>query len=296
MSVLLNEGHGAFEERIVHIAMPTPPGRFAAADFDDDGLTDLAVLTSSGVSIYENSGRGYGPFTLIGSYTLASPDWIVTADFKKDGYPDLAVSLSGGGIGILLGQGSGQFAAPIILPSGPLSMIALGDFNEDGNVDIVATSNQIFLGNGDGTIAAPQPLLAGSLFTNNSLVWLTPIHADLNRNELDLAVFTSAGNYEHFYMLINDGKATFHLNTTKFLEALAPSELAVADFQRGRPARSHVLSNGVETPALGNGDGTFTINGNVDCVACFLAGDNIATGDFNEDGNEDFPRDHWREY
>ena len=34
-------------------------------------------------------------------------------------------------------------------------MIALGDFNQDGNVDIVATSNQIFSSNGDGTVAAP---------------------------------------------------------------------------------------------------------------------------------------------
>jgi hypothetical protein len=246
LSVLLNEGNGTFEDGI-RIRMSAPPGPFAAADFNDDGLTDLAVLTSTGVSIYQNSGKGYGPFTVAATYTLTSPSFIVTADFNKDGHPDLAVSLAGGGIAILLGQGNDQFAAPVILSSGAVSMIALGDFNEDGNVDTAATSNQIFFGKGDGTFAAPQPLLAGSFFTNNPLAWLTPIYADLKNNRyLDLAVLAKSYAYEHFYTLINNGKGSFHLGPLNKSSAIAPAELAGADFN-GDGLPDLLLSGGRRT-------------------------------------------------
>ncbi len=289
MSVLLNEGNGTFEDGI-RIRTSAPPGPFAAADFNDDGLRDFAVLTSSGVSIYENSGKGYGPFKVAATYALTSPNFIVTADFNKDGHPDLAVSLAGGGIAILLGEGGGQFQAPVIVPSGASSMIALGDFNEDGNVDIAATSNQIFFGNGDGTFAAPQPLLAGTFFTNNPLVWITPIHADLKNNRyLDLAVLTTfAIYYDGVSMLLNNGKGAFHLVATKIASVSSPGELAVADFNGDGLPDLMLNGGGQQYPLLGNGDGTFTRQPLLECGACSSAGANIVAWDFNGDGKADF--------
>ena len=289
LSVLLNEGKGTFEDGI-RIPMSAPPGMFAAADFTGAGLADLAVLKPTKVSIYQNSGKGYGPFKVAATYALANPNFIVTADFNKDGHPDLAVSLAGGGIAILLGQGGGQFAAPVIVSSGASSMIALGDFNEDGNIDIATTSNQIFFGKGDGTFAAPQPLLAGAFFINNPLAWITPVYADLKNNRyLDLAVLTtkSPSPYNYFWVLLNDGKGSFHLASTKAVQAY-PGELAVADFNGDGLPDLMLNGGGYQYPLLGNGEGMFQGNAFIDCEACFLAGNNIVTGDFNGDGKADF--------
>jgi hypothetical protein len=289
-SVLLNEGNGTFEDGIL-VPMSTPPTQFAAGDFNGDGLTDFAVLTSAGVSIYQNSGEGYGPFTVTATYALTSPNFIVTTDFNKDGHPDLAVSLAAGGIAILLGQGGGQFAAPVIVPSGAASMIALGDFNEDGKVDIVATSNQIFFGNGDGTFAAPQPLFSlGSFFTNNPLAWIAPIHANLKRNRyLDLAVITNYSlSYSHFWVLVNNGKGSFHFATTKLFEVATGSEMAVADFNGDGLPDLLFSGGGFPGLALGNGDGTFTGQPGLGCGICGLLGNSLVTWDFNGDGKVDF--------
>jgi hypothetical protein len=285
LSVLLNQGKGTFEDGI-RIPTSAPPGPFAAADFNDDGLTDFAVLTTTGVSIYQNSAKGYGPFTVAATYALTSPSFIVTADFNKDGHPDLAVSLSGGGIAILLGLGGGEFAAPVTVASGAATMIALGDFNEDGNVDIVATSNQVFFGNGNGTFAAPQPLLAGTFFTNNPLAWLTPVYGNLRNNRyLGLGVLARSYAYDHFYTLINNGKGTFHLGAVNGDYEGAPAELAVADFN-GDGLPDLLLTGGdFEYVMLGNGDGTFQ-HGTP--VVSSIGGSNIVTGDFNGDGKADF--------
>jgi hypothetical protein len=289
LSVLLNRGHGTFKEGL-HIPMPSPPGPFAAADFNGDGLTDLAVLTSNGVSIYENSGKGYGPFTMVGSYLLTDPNWIVTADFNHDGIPDLAVSLRYNGIAILLGQGGGRFASPVTLPVNALvlGMIAVGDFNNDGNVDIVATSNQIFFGNGDGTFRAPQPLLAGSFFTNNPIGWITPIHST-GSHYLDLALLTFGGNNGTFGTLINQGNSTFVLGPTSYQSGATQYYLSpAADFNGDGIEDLVMTAHGLQWPILGKGDGTFQVLPALLCGACGLASEYAVTGDFNGDGLADF--------
>ena len=65
---------------------------------------------------------------------------------------------------------TGTFGPPVIYPAGRNTEIAaLGDFNEDGFVDVVATNDtgnprgiQLLIGNGDGTFDPPVYLQAGA--------------------------------------------------------------------------------------------------------------------------------------
>jgi FG-GAP-like repeat/FG-GAP repeat len=110
------------------------------------------------------------------SYVIdGTPEAVVTADFNGDGRLDLAVAHTSsnsawdaGAIGILLGNGDGTLQPAQNFATGvtPVS-VAVGDFNEDGKLDLVTAnvddnSVSVLLGNGDGTMQAPLSIALGS--------------------------------------------------------------------------------------------------------------------------------------
>ena len=73
-----------------------------------------------------------------------------------DGRTDLAVAdVDSNDVSILLGNGDGTFVTQGTYPVGtyPRSIVA-GDFNGDGNLDLVETNGQVELGRGDGSFYA----------------------------------------------------------------------------------------------------------------------------------------------
>ena len=197
VSVLLGNGNGTFQAPKITGALASDGflGSIVAADFNGDGKLDLAVP--------DYVGAGAGQVAILlgkGDGTFQSPTFLTSAggstgaavgDFNKDGKMDLAVANQFGTINVFLGNGNGTFNTPLVLsdvhPFGgccqgnpiPIS-IAVGDFNLDGNLDLlvgdansdlsnaglVATNQnvglQLFLGNGDGTFTGPQDYLAGA--------------------------------------------------------------------------------------------------------------------------------------
>lgn len=142
------------------------PYAMVAADFNRDGITDLATanINDSTVTILTGSRTGAYPSTPV--YSGPNPISVVAADFNGDGFPDLAVANAGdNSISILLNGSGSTFRLNQNLP-GPtdIQVVIAMDYDVDGITDLVAVGFegvlQVFRGNGDGTFS---PFASGGL-------------------------------------------------------------------------------------------------------------------------------------
>jgi hypothetical protein len=174
VAILLGNGNGTFQTATSIQAGPNPAS-LAAADFNDDGKTDLAAASQSSAIISVLTGNGNGTFGTPVSYATGGdsqsiPSSILAVDLNNDGHPDLAVanrgyvSVANSSISALLNTG-GSFSqssvTPLPLPLLP-DYLAAADLNHDSNLDLIAVSQNasgmiVLSGKGNGTF---QPLSA----------------------------------------------------------------------------------------------------------------------------------------
>jgi hypothetical protein len=141
------------------------PIRFSVIDANEDGLPDLAVA-SFGAASQIHINNGDRTFTSTALYQTSASAGLATGDVNNDGHVDLVFPDSGyKRIVVLLGDGHGGFTQPTGLTTttqtSPFSA-ALGDFNHDGNLDVVVGYRNyrqvlIYLGTGDGHFQSGQP-------------------------------------------------------------------------------------------------------------------------------------------
>ncbi len=277
-------------------AVDPPPAIVVTADFNGDGILDLAAPSYAG-GVVILLGNGDGTFRSAPTISTDGNDTnnAVAADFNGDGKPDLAIVLPYlNEIQVLLGNGDGTFTPGALtsIPSG-VGDIATGDFNGDGKPDLVAEGETstltILLGNGDGTFTQTEngPTLESEVYG--------VVVGDLNGDGLsDLAVqsFEGQGSSGYLTVLIANGDGTFR--QTQSLAVQNPTSwLALGDLNGdGTPdlvVSSYVLgtcpSQGWISVWLGNGDGTFTPpSGN---LAAGICPGPVVVADFNGDGNAD---------
>jgi hypothetical protein len=114
-------------------ARPTEP---VIADFNNDGIPDLAVAVSQGpgangyAAIYLSDGQG--GLTPAGTFALGTtPDGLRAADLNGDGTIDLvSANFNSANVSVLLGNGDGTFPGQMNFDVGidPFQ-VAVGDFN-----------------------------------------------------------------------------------------------------------------------------------------------------------------------
>ena len=207
----------------------------AIGDFNGDGRPDYAVPTNAG-PIVILLGTGNGTFTNGTTITTTAPfepTSVVVGDFNGDGKQDLAVlSASGtGSVNIYLGNGNGTFQAaknyPVAATTSASRLLAIGDFNQDGIQDLVATNSvlnnvAVILGNGDGSFQAP------SYYPVGNQPWNVVV-GDINKDGfLDLAVASDGSS--NVSILQGNGDGTFKPFTTANTGASQVGSVAIGDF------------------------------------------------------------------
>jgi len=170
-----------------------------------------------------------------------------------------------------------------------LQAIAVGDFNNDGNLDyVVASLNPaiatIMLGSGNGAFTA---VTAGGAPYSVNPYPEGAVVADFNGDgNLDIAFANSAGN--GVTILLGNGDGTFTPAASPAVSFGAA--IAVGDFNGDGIPDLAVSNNGsgyVVTILLGNGDGTFTVGASVPVPQWSINPEGIVAMDFNGDGKMD---------
>jgi len=165
--VLLGNGDGTFSgpntTALGYGYVPTA----ASADFNGDGIADLAVNNSDYLAINVLLGDASGFLqSNSGIYTGYYHSSMTAADVNGDLNVDL-VTGDYGGVTVLLGDGTGGFGSPQYFAGGGAYSAVVKDFNGDSKPDIATTSYlvdnsgvytgyvSVFLGRGDGTFHTP---------------------------------------------------------------------------------------------------------------------------------------------
>jgi hypothetical protein len=219
---------------------------------------------------------------------------ITTGDLNNDGKLDVVESIPGfdsGTLDVFFGNGDGSFQDPISTtqPFYPYEMI-VGDFNNDGNLDIIGTyevsciecmpATGLLLGDGAGGFVA-----AGGM--DGSLAGVADVNADGN---LDVLIYFSDGHgYGGMRVYLGDGQGNF--SQSQELAYVVGGRSCFGDFNGdGRlDVAIPFVTNKSVTILLGDGTGKF--NYGKGYLPAFGAGNSIACVDMNNDGKIDLVTD-----
>jgi hypothetical protein len=299
--LLITNPNSSLAFNMANVSAGNAPERLVTADFNGDGILDVATADEIGNTITILLGNGDGTFQPAITYPAAGkPFSIAVGDFDADGKIDLAVTnfcCPGATVSILLGNGDGTFQPQVQYATGKEpDAVIVGDLNGDGKLDLAMVADtdsavSILIGNGDGTF---QPYVEYPAGAGANGVTTGDFNGD---GVLDLAVTTSASgtDQEPVSILLGRGDGsfqspTFYTTAVGYLNALETADL------NGDGKLDLIVTgigyggeSGGVSVLLGNGDGTFQTH--VDYLLN-TAVDSVAVGDFNGDGIPDLAATH----
>lgn len=258
------------------------PVAVVAADFTGDVTKDLAVLTSSSVTLLRSNGNGTFENVGISDTGMFGQIAFAAGDFNHDGKPDLAiVDQFSSTITILTKNDAGFFIpAPTSIPAANVTGVAAGDFNGDGWDDLALLDNNgshisLYLNNHANSFTVSQNSTA---ITANSIKT-----ADYNNDGCsDLLVINSFGKSVSILLGQSNGSFTSGPSVTL---ATSLQSAAMADFDAdGIKDLAVVRSNGSVYILPGTVGGTF---GPQLALGSAPAAIDSAVADFNKDGKPD---------
>jgi hypothetical protein len=286
-------GVEALEDRTVPTFVPAgtaPAGGFpssaTSADFNGDGNPDLALASSTVVSVL--LGNGHGGFGLHNDFPAGTNvRAVVYGDFNGDGKLDLAVANDGSAnVSVLLGDGHGGFGPHIDFRAGTHPQtLAVGDFDGDGALDLVTgdfpgvgSNLALIRGDGHGHFGSPAFFPIGTSIASIAV-------GDLNGDgNLDLAVGNNdlGGTVKLF---LGTGHGSF-ATPARVDSGGTPISVALADVNgdgRLDLAAANKITNSVGV-LLGDGHGGF---GPPTTIPLGTTPEFVTAADLNGDGRLD---------
>jgi hypothetical protein len=310
ISIHLGTGTGSFGPAS-NFAVVQNPGSLMFGDFDIDGKLDLAVFSSMqqpnsievDTLIFVLAGDGAGSFAAPRVTRFAGLSCsAVLGDFNHDGKLDFAVlnltrptedQLFVVGVAILIGDGYGSFGAPnnIALTETFTPFcgdVVVGDFNNDGKLDVAAGSglNEVFIlpGDGNGNFGTAIGSTGGAGAGLGGFA-----SGDFNADgNLDLVARGIAGM--SLQLLLGNGNGTFASPASIGDRGSSwVGQITVADVNHDGKTDLVIGANGdcCVSVFLGKGTGVFEDRRSL-ALALNAGGEiSVATGDLNSDGKVD---------
>jgi hypothetical protein len=278
------------------------PVATVTGDFNGDGKMDWAAAMAGDSTIWIYLGNGDGTWKMPEILALrgSRPIGLAAADLRHTGRKDLIVAETNSNtVGVLLSNGDGTFQTEteFPLPTYPESIIT-GDFNGDGNIDVVVGNNPngnigpvtFLAGDGTGKLGTP---IHGQTGDGAGAVSLAA--ADFNGDgKLDLMVSgdPNGSDYVGAEVALGNGDGTFRAGQLLQEDGsglggvTAVTAAPVADIDHdGCIDAVTVDVDGLGKFYKGNCDGTFQTP-----FSWFSLGDSVVSAslvDINGDGNLD---------
>ena len=201
---------------------------------------------------------------------------MAVADFNGDGNQDVATNgYYEDALHIRFGQANGTLAAAVTYATGDYPRkIAAGDFNRDGSVDLVVTSDSgmhVHLNTGSGAFAAAVPYVLS--YANGIAI------GDFNDDGNPDAAVTTSGSVS---VLPGNGDGSFGA-AVSYVALSGGNSVVAADVNGDQTLDLIVPGYSQVAILLGDGDGTFASPTGVAADETV----SVATGDFNGDGHRD---------
>jgi hypothetical protein len=294
VSVLLGKGNGTFGTAIRSTASGSLTS-IAVGEFNGDHKADVVVGTNTGVDVL--LGNGNGTFRLNQQITFSrkidrcftetfSVSSVAVSDLRHDGKQDVVALDNVGEVNILLGNGNGTLANPVVAPGslGGTGSFVVGDFTGDGIPDIATSSAPaysgaptltVLVGKGDGTFKAGTAQTIGESATSLAAGNFS------SGGNLDLVMATNLAS-NTVTLVAGKGNGTFTLAPTVATGGLNYSIAAGVFTSSGKPDLVTAGANGI-TLLVNNGNGTFHTGSTI--FSGFAT--EVVVGDFNGDGKED---------
>jgi hypothetical protein len=179
--------------------LPNTVTGFELVDLDRDNLPDLVVVFNQyysytpftlGVMINEGD-AGFAPMVEYpGGSLYARLNALAVADINRDQFPDLVIA-DDTTVYLVLNVGDGGLGSPTPIFDGGATTLLAGDFNGDGQIDVVAFDSArgqlaFLYNNGTGGFVSPPPWVFAPLAFSHLL-----LAADLNGDGLADLVATN---------------------------------------------------------------------------------------------------------
>jgi hypothetical protein len=252
----------------------------------------IALLTSLVVLLFSPIGKRI--FAQSGSSSLfpnarrdflvpdAQPNRLASADFDGDGKPDLIASCGSTKpftSHIFKGLGNGSYVDQGTTPLG--GAVAIGDFNNDGKLDLVSSEVGIALGLGNGTFqpALMNPIPDARCTLSSDIISVGDFNKD---GKLDVAVASNNG----LYVLLGRGDGTLSSPVLYSLDEAKAIALVAGDLDGDGNLDLIVATTSTVNRVyvlLGTPTGAFVVSQNFN--SCPVR--SLAVSDLNRDGGLD---------